>query len=87
MNIFSTVRLRNDPLLGQWQGEPEFLRDHAAVYLFIAAICLIIALRYLRRALIPIGPLVRVVAAVAVVALAIGAALVLLTAAALSGGR
>jgi hypothetical protein len=55
------------------------------LYLLIAAICLILALRAMRRALAPIGQLVQAVAAAALVALALGAALVLLTAAVLSG--
>jgi hypothetical protein len=50
-------------------------------------LCLIIALRFIKRALVPIGPLLQAIAATAVITLAIGAALVLLIAALLSGHR
>jgi hypothetical protein len=59
--------------------------SHALLYLFIAGLCLVLALRAMRAALAPIGQLVQAVVAAALVALAIGAALVLLTAAAVSG--
>jgi len=59
-------------------------RDHRLLYLIVAALCLVAALRFLRRALAPIGVLVQVTAAAAMVGLAVGAALVFLTAAALS---
>ena len=55
------------------------------LYVVIAAICLVLALRAMRSVLIPIGQLLQAVAAAALVALAIGAALVLLTVAFLSG--
>jgi hypothetical protein len=61
------------------------LGTHALLYLLIAALCLVLALRAMRRALAPIGQLVQAVAAAALGALAVGAALVLLTAAAISG--
>jgi hypothetical protein len=48
-----------------------------------AILCLFVALAYLRRALVPIGPLLRVAAAAAIVALAVGAAVVLLITAAI----
>lgn len=55
------------------------------LYLSAAALFLGVALRYVRRAVIPIQPLLRSLVAVAVVVLAIVAALVLVAAAALSG--
>jgi hypothetical protein len=58
---------------------------HGLAYLVIAGVCLVVALRFMKRSLAPIGMIVHAVAAAAVVALAIGAALVFLTAAALSG--
>jgi hypothetical protein len=61
------------------------LPGNTVLYLLIAGVCLVVALRYLRRALIPLGPLLQAIAATAVVALAIGVALVLLAAAVLSG--
>jgi hypothetical protein len=64
---------------------PLGLEGSAAVYLFIAMLCLVIALRFIKRALVPIGPLLQAIAATAVVTLAVGAALVLLTAALMSG--
>jgi hypothetical protein len=64
---------------------PASLGAHALLYLLVAALCLIFALRFMRTALAPIGPLLQAVAAAALVALAIGAALVFLTAAAFSG--
>lgn len=61
------------------------LQGQALVYLLIAGICLMIALRNLRRVLAPLGAVLEVVAAATLVALAIGAALVMLTAAILTG--
>lgn len=60
------------------------LHRPATLYLLGAAMCLVIALTYMKRALAPIGTLVQAVAAAAVVAFTISIALVLL-AAALSG--
>jgi hypothetical protein len=65
-----------------WTDQPQFLRDHGLIYLGIAALCLVVALRYLKRALAPIGPLVQAMAAVAIVTLAVSAALVFVVAAA-----
>jgi hypothetical protein len=64
---------------------PHGLEGPAVLYLVIAIVCLIVALRFLKRALVPLGPLLQAIAATAVITLAIGAALVLLTAALLSG--
>jgi hypothetical protein len=64
---------------------PHGLEAPAALYLLIAMLCLAVALRSLRRALIPIGLLLQAVAATALVTLAVGAAIVLLTAALLGG--
>jgi hypothetical protein len=68
-----------------WASEPAFLRDRALVYLVIAGVCLLVALRFLRRVLAPIGLLVHAIAAVAIVTLAVSAALLFLAASALSG--
>lgn len=51
-------------------------------YLLVAALCLISALYFLRVALVPVAAFVRAVAAALLVAVAISAALVLLTMAA-----
>ncbi|MCM4079009.1 hypothetical protein [Paractinoplanes hotanensis] len=51
-------------------------------YLLIAALCLFLALHQVKQLVIPIGPLIRAVAAVCTVILCLSAALVLLTAAA-----
>jgi hypothetical protein len=64
---------------------PEHLDDHAVLSLMIAGVCLLLALRYMKKALQPVGALVQAAAAAALVAFSIGAAFVLLTAAALSG--
>ncbi len=63
----------------------EWLQGHSLVYLLCAAFCLVFALRLLRRMLAPVGPLLQAAAAAVLVAVAIGAALVLLAAAAVSG--
>jgi hypothetical protein len=55
------------------------------LYLVVAGVCLVLALRLMKRALAPIGLLVRPVAAAVLAALAIGTALAFLTAAAVSG--
>jgi hypothetical protein len=61
---------------------PDHLR---LLYLFLAAACLLVALRFLKRSSESIGVLVRTVVAAATVAMAVSAALVLLAAAALLG--
>lgn len=68
------------PIATMWNGFS--LDESALLYLVLAGVCLMIALRYLRRALQPVGPLVQAFAATAVVAFAIGIALVLIVAAA-----
>ncbi|HEX9998939.1 MAG TPA: hypothetical protein VGB74_00665 [Actinoplanes sp.] len=60
------------------------LQGHSALYLIPAGICLLVALRYVRRALSQLGPVLHAIVATAVVALSIGAALALLAAALLS---
>lgn len=60
-----------DALEASWMHQP-------ITYLAVAAACLLIALRFLRRALSPIGALVQAVAAAAVVAFATAFALALL---------
>ena len=61
------------------------LPDLGPLYLVLAAFLLLIALRFMKRALAPIGALVQAVAAAALVVFTIGAALVFLVAAAISG--
>ncbi len=60
--------------------------DHRTPYVLGAVICLLLALRAVRRAVAPVGLLVRAVAAAAVVAFAIGLAVMLLVLAAVKGG-
>ena len=64
-----------------WADRPAIL-DGKLLVLIAAAFFLLIALRFMKRALAPIGALVQAVAAAALVAVSIGAALVLLAAAA-----
>jgi len=64
----------------------DYLAEHATLYVLVAGLCLLLALRFLKNALAPIGPLVQAVAAAALAALAVGAALVFLTVAVLGGG-
>ncbi|WP_433831005.1 hypothetical protein ACQP2E_12370 [Actinoplanes sp. CA-015351] len=66
-----------DALDAAWMHQP-------LVYLAVAAICLLIALRFLRRALAPIGALIQAVAAAAVVAFAAVIALAMLVLAAVT---
>ncbi|GAA2538706.1 hypothetical protein GCM10010435_02450 [Winogradskya consettensis] len=54
------------------------------LYLALAAALLLIALRFIRRAVAPVGAVIEAAAAAAVVALAAGMALVLVVAAAIS---
>jgi hypothetical protein len=56
--------------------------DQPLVFLVLAAFFLLIALRFMKRALAPVGALVQAFAAATLVAVSIGAALVLLAAAA-----
>ena len=77
--------MKSDPfVLGALFDRPATLHGHQLVYVVLAALLLLIALRYMRRALAPIGTLVGVVAAAAIVAFAIGIALMLLVAALLN---
>jgi hypothetical protein len=61
---------------------PASWTDHQLVVLVLAVFFLVIALRFMKRALAPIGALVQAVAAAGLVAVSVGAALVLLAAAA-----
>src|SRR5215213_3822339 len=72
---FPTSPARFDAITASWTDQP-------LVFLVLAAFFLLIALRFMRRALAPVGALVQAVAAAALVAVSIGAALVLLAAAA-----
>jgi hypothetical protein len=62
----------------------EPLSPQASLPLAGTALCLVAALRLLRRALAPVGQLVQAFAAAALVAMAFGAALAFLVAAAVS---
>ncbi|BCY13055.1 hypothetical protein [Actinoplanes sp. L3-i22] len=55
--------------------------DRSTLYLALAGICLIIGLRYLKRALEPFGAVLEAAAAAAIVAFALGVGLILLLAA------
>ncbi|MBB2940311.1 hypothetical protein FB565_000015 [Actinoplanes lutulentus] len=66
-----------DALDARWMHEP-------LVYLAVAAICLLIALRFLKQALAPIGALIQAVAAAAVVAFTAVIALAMLVLAAVT---
>jgi hypothetical protein len=79
-----SIRLHGPSLLAGTPGLPHQLDDHSAWYLLAALLCLFAALRYMKRALEPVGALVQAVAAAAVVAFTVGVAVVLLTAALLS---
>jgi hypothetical protein len=63
------------------------LQGYAVVYLVIAALCFAVALRQLRRILVPLGAIFQVLAATTAMVLAMSATLVLIFAALLSGGR
>jgi hypothetical protein len=58
---------------------------HELLYLAVAAICLLLALHYLRQMFVPMGELVRVLAAAAMIALSITTALALLVAITIGG--
>jgi hypothetical protein len=72
---FPTSPANFDAIPASWTDQP-------IVYLVLAALSLLLALRFMKRALAPIGALVQAVAAAAMVAVSVGAALVLLAAAA-----
>jgi hypothetical protein len=55
------------------------------IYLLLAGFCLLMAMRTLREALLPIGAIVRAAVALAVFGLSISAALVLMLAAVIAG--
>jgi hypothetical protein len=57
------------------------MMNATGLYLMIAGLCLGLALRSLKQALVPIGEIVRAAAALAVVGLSVSAALVFLVAA------
>lgn len=59
----------------------SMLNDQPILYAFLAGLCLLAAVRYLKHALEPIGAILGAVAAAAVVALTLTAALILTLAA------
>ncbi|SNT64160.1 hypothetical protein SAMN05421812_116124 [Asanoa hainanensis] len=61
------------------------LSDHRYAYLALAVVVAAVALRSVRRALAPIGPIVHALAAIAGVAFAVGMAVVVLFAVVVSG--
>ena len=61
--------------------ELPLLGDQSLLFLTLAALCLVVAIKFVRRALQPIGAIVETVAAVAAVFLTLGLALVLVLAA------
>ncbi|MFC7532281.1 hypothetical protein [Actinoplanes sp. GCM10030250] len=64
--------------------ELPLLGDQSLLFLTLAALCLVVAIRYVKRALEPIGTIVETVAAAAAVFLTLGLALVLVLAAMIS---
>jgi hypothetical protein len=69
--LFPTSPVPLDAVDAPWMHQP-------ITYLAVAAVCLVIALRFLKRALSPIGVLIQAVAAAAVAAFAAVLALALL---------
>jgi hypothetical protein len=69
-----------DAFDASWMHQP-------IIYLTVAAVCLVIALRFLRRLLSPIGVLIQTVAAAVIVAFAAVLALAMLVIAALTTVR
>jgi hypothetical protein len=59
---------------------------HATLYIVIARLCLLLALRFLARALASIGPLARAASAAAMATVAVATALTLVTFAVFGGG-
>lgn len=72
---FRTPPALLDAFDASWTRQP-------IIYLAVAAVCLVVALRFLKRALSPIGVLIQAVAAAAVAAFAAVLALALLIVAA-----
>jgi hypothetical protein len=64
----------------RWADLPTYRGDHELLLLVLAGLSLLVALRYLRRALAPIGPLMRAAGAAAVAAFSVCCAFVLITA-------
>jgi hypothetical protein len=77
---FPTSSAALDAMDASWMHQP-------IVYLLVAAICLMVVLRFLKQALAPIGALIQAVAAAAIVAFAAVFALAMLIAAAFAGAR
>ncbi|HEY0534778.1 MAG TPA: hypothetical protein VGD29_24600 [Actinoplanes sp.] len=69
-----------DAFEASWMHQP-------IVYLVGAGICLVVVLRFLRRALVPIGALIQAVAAAAIVAFAAVLAVAMLVIAAVTSVR
>ena len=55
------------------------------IYLLLAGLCLLLAVRTLREALLPVGVIIRAAVALAVFGLSVSAALVLMLAALITG--
>jgi hypothetical protein len=76
--VVVTMNVRLEPIIDDPAGTQDLL------YLLLAAALLLLALRFMKRAVAPIGALIEAVAAAASVAFAVGAALVLVVATAVS---
>ena len=78
--LFPTPPAPLDALDGSWMHQP-------ITYLGVAAVCLLIALRFLKRALSPIGALIQALSSAAIVAFAAVLALAMLVMAAFTTVR
>jgi hypothetical protein len=78
--LFPTSPATLDAVSASWTHQP-------ITYLAVAAVCLVVALRFLKRALSPIGALIQAVAAAALVAFAAVLALAMLVIAAFTTVR
>lgn len=75
--LFPSSPLATDAIAASWTPQP-------IIFLAVAAVCLVVALRMLKRALSPIGALIQAAAAAALGALAVLMALAMLIAAAVT---
>jgi hypothetical protein len=62
-------------------SDPSLAGDPSMLYLVLAGFCLLVGLRFLKRALQPFGVILEAAAAAAVVAFSLGLGLILLLAA------
>jgi hypothetical protein len=78
--LFPSLPTSSDAFEASWMNQP-------IIYLAVAAVCLVIVLRYLKRAVAPLGELIHAIAAAAVVAFAATVALAMLVVAAVVAAR